>query len=341
MSGHVQSLGMEPIKGYIPVETVHDLPPNEMDNLFSKRRPPASGIQGSFQPSAAEFSFHGLKVYFRCPAFKPGGVSVNDMMASFRLNEDAQSLFPYLNAVAERAELHQSPRFIRFVYGDRLIALYPRAGLISPVEDRDEAVLLLDGFMGFLNDIRSRRDEIIPNHRIHRRVSVLNILKLLPKTNCGECGYASCMAFAAALSLQETVPAKCPHLQSPLGEQAFYPVYDEKGNLVSTVAININTAKAAELGKGTEKNRESRFETSKTTDSETAETANMSLPMPLSSRELEVLCILAEGSSNNQIAAMLNISPHTVKSHIIHIFNKLGVNDRTQAAVWAARHHLV
>ena len=67
----------------------------------------------------------------------------------------------------------------------------------------------------------------------------------------------------------------------------------------------------------------------------------MTLATPLSARELEVLCILAEGTSNNEISRMLNISPHTVKSHIIHIFNKLGVNDRTQAAVWAARHHLI
>jgi hypothetical protein len=34
-------------------------------------------------------------------------------------------------------------------------------------------------------------------------------------------------------------------------------------------------------------------------------------------------------------------APHAVKSHVIHIFNKLGVSDRTQAAVWAARHQLV
>ena len=37
----------------------------------------------------------------------------------------------------------------------------------------------------------------------------------------------------------------------------------------------------------------------------------------------------------------LEISPHTVKSDVIHIFNKLGINDRTQAAVWEARQHLV
>ena len=61
----------------------------------------------------------------------------------------------------------------------------------------------------------------------------------------------------------------------------------------------------------------------------------------LSPRELEVLGLLSLGATNLEIAAHLNISPHTVKSHVIHIFNKLGVDDRTQAAVWAARHHLI
>ena len=42
-----------------------------------------------------------------------------------------------------------------------------------------------------------------------------------------------------------------------------------------------------------------------------------------------------------EISTHLEISPHTVKSHVIHIFNKVGVNDRTQAAVWATRQNLV
>jgi DNA-binding NarL/FixJ family response regulator len=65
------------------------------------------------------------------------------------------------------------------------------------------------------------------------------------------------------------------------------------------------------------------------------------LPAPLTDRELEVLRLLARGETNAEISCHLGISPHTVKSHVIHIFNKLGVNDRTQAAVWAARHQLI
>jgi DNA-binding NarL/FixJ family response regulator len=61
----------------------------------------------------------------------------------------------------------------------------------------------------------------------------------------------------------------------------------------------------------------------------------------LSPREVEVLRLVAEGASNPEISERLSISHHTVKSHIIHIFNKLNVNDRTQAAVWAVQNDLI
>ena len=61
----------------------------------------------------------------------------------------------------------------------------------------------------------------------------------------------------------------------------------------------------------------------------------------ISGREAEVLRLITEGFTNNEIAHILEVSHNTVKSHVVHIFNKLGVNDRTQAAVWAAQIELI
>ena len=58
---------------------------------------------------------------------------------------------------------------------------------------------------------------------------------------------------------------------------------------------------------------------------------------PLTRREGEVLRQLALGLSNKEIAQALDISYETVKEHVQHILRKLGVADRTQAAVWAVR----
>jgi DNA-binding CsgD family transcriptional regulator len=61
----------------------------------------------------------------------------------------------------------------------------------------------------------------------------------------------------------------------------------------------------------------------------------------LTPRETQVMQLLVKGSSNTQIASRLKISPHTVKSHVTNIFNKLGVNDRIQAAVVVTKQGIV
>jgi DNA-binding NarL/FixJ family response regulator len=61
----------------------------------------------------------------------------------------------------------------------------------------------------------------------------------------------------------------------------------------------------------------------------------------LSSRELEVLELVAEGASNMDIASQLHISQATVKSHLIHIFGKLGVSDRTAAVTTALQRDIL
>lgn len=61
----------------------------------------------------------------------------------------------------------------------------------------------------------------------------------------------------------------------------------------------------------------------------------------LTERELEVLNCLANGATNQEIADQLFIGIKTVKTHVSNILRKLEVNDRTQAAVYAHRHHLL
>lgn len=63
--------------------------------------------------------------------------------------------------------------------------------------------------------------------------------------------------------------------------------------------------------------------------------------VPLTQRESEVLKQLANGLTNKEIALTLKISYETVKEHVQHILRKVGVSDRTQAAVWAVRQGLL
>ncbi len=61
----------------------------------------------------------------------------------------------------------------------------------------------------------------------------------------------------------------------------------------------------------------------------------------MSERENEVLRHVSQGLTNKQIATAMNVSTETIKEHVHHIFSKIGLSDRTQAAVWAVRNHLV
>jgi LuxR family transcriptional regulator of csgAB operon len=72
-------------------------------------------------------------------------------------------------------------------------------------------------------------------------------------------------------------------------------------------------------------------------DSRHAEGIHTKTDMILTSRETEILVMVASGVSNGQIANVLGISPHTVKTHIYNIYNKINVPNRLQAALWAAK----
>jgi DNA-binding NarL/FixJ family response regulator len=64
----------------------------------------------------------------------------------------------------------------------------------------------------------------------------------------------------------------------------------------------------------------------------------MCLFAELTNREREVLDLLVDGKSYREIASLLYISHKTVESHVGHIYQKMGVSNKTQAAVYAVKH---
>lgn len=235
--------------------------------------------------------------------------------AYFRLDNDIRDLFPFINAEIKSAKYQDTPEHIQFeIYGARC-TLYPVEVIAAVFEDDVHAHNFAQSLILFLNDLDEKKTAIIPEFKPYKTVSPVDIYRLLPGSNCRECGYLSSIAFAAVLSSGLVKPDLCPGFTKPLYIQAIYPVYGKDGKVCKTFSIETGSAvspKTIEL----EKNL-------------------------LTDREIQVLALVSEGETNKEISKKLEISPHTVKSHVIHIFNKLGVNDRTQAAVWAVRQNIL
>jgi DNA-binding NarL/FixJ family response regulator len=58
----------------------------------------------------------------------------------------------------------------------------------------------------------------------------------------------------------------------------------------------------------------------------------------LTSREQEIITLIASGLTNQEISDNLNISPHTVRTHVYNLFKKINTTNRIQASLWAAKH---
>ncbi|MGD2026481.1 MAG: (Fe-S)-binding protein [Anaerolineales bacterium] len=88
---------------------------------------------------------------------------------------------------------------------------------ITQVRDPEEGEELLNNLVEAINATWEQREELVAVTRPSRVLRPLDIYTQLPQTNCGECGEATCMAFAAKLFMQERVPAECPPLFSDPG----------------------------------------------------------------------------------------------------------------------------
>lgn len=83
---------------------------------------------------------------------------------------------------------------------------------VGIVRDRPEAGEVIGHLLAFLSRIHAQRRELKPDFSPVKRPPALAIYKILPKSNCRECGELSCLAFAGKVSMAEAELTDCPHL---------------------------------------------------------------------------------------------------------------------------------
>lgn len=140
----------------------------------------------------------------------PGAMAVHCFA---HLDQDVGEVLPYLNAVLGGFTYVKDPPTVTFKSQGKLITVHPKKIAINALKDEAEAKKIVEWLKREINDAWDKRDKIEPSYESAPRPSVLEILKLLPRTNCKECGQPTCMVFATQVADGAKGPEKCPPIE--------------------------------------------------------------------------------------------------------------------------------
>ena len=113
------------------------------------------------------------------------------------LENDIREVIPYLNTVLGGTAYQKNPPSVMFRINGRLIAVHPNKIAINALKDDAEAEKILQWLANEINETWEKRDEIEPSESVAEKPKLIEVLKLLPKTNCSECGYPTCMVLSS------------------------------------------------------------------------------------------------------------------------------------------------
>ena len=128
------------------------------------------------------------------------------------LTKDISAVIPYLNAVIKKAFYDPSTKTLIWRDGNRRIAVRPMEIGATSLADREEAEKVIREIVDLINNTWDKRNEITPSEEAKKPPTAMEIYKLLPKTNCKECGASSCFVFATQLAGGEAELERCKPL---------------------------------------------------------------------------------------------------------------------------------
>jgi ArsR family metal-binding transcriptional regulator len=145
-----------------------------------------------------------------CRPPNPGATHLRGLA---RFDEDITELLPYLNTVLRGHLYMREPPSLTIKYRAKLITFHPRDIAINILKDEAEAEEILAWLQGVINDTWKRQGTITPSFEVPAKPRIMEILKLLPKTNCRACGEPTCLVFATKVSNGEAESQGCPGLE--------------------------------------------------------------------------------------------------------------------------------
>jgi len=145
------------------------------------------------------------------PECNPMAETIN---AIANLSEDIGEVLPYLAAVIKLCSYDDATKILTFKRDGKGVAMYPRKIAVTKLVDREEAKGVLEELKALINKTYDNRHNIKPCYKKGGELKYLDVFRLLPGTNCRECGEPTCLAFATRLVQEETDIAQCSPLFS-------------------------------------------------------------------------------------------------------------------------------
>jgi ArsR family metal-binding transcriptional regulator len=128
------------------------------------------------------------------------------------LDEDISEVLPYLNALLGGTEYFKDPPEVMFQHYGKIIKVGAREIAINALEDGTEAERIIAWLKDQINTAWANRASITPRCESRNKPRIIEILKLLPRTNCKKCGRLTCTVFAAQMAEGGRSPEHCPDL---------------------------------------------------------------------------------------------------------------------------------
>lgn len=153
-----------------------------------------------------------LEVY--TPPCDPG---TERYAARAHITSDISEVLPYLNATLRGAVYHPSAKALTWKKAGHSIAFHENEIAISNLEDREGAEREIKELIDLVNHTWDSRADITPDTTARQRPTSMAIFKLLPQTNCKQCGELSCYNFALKLAASQRKIKDC----QPLAEDQY------------------------------------------------------------------------------------------------------------------------
>jgi ArsR family metal-binding transcriptional regulator len=128
------------------------------------------------------------------------------------LDEDIGEVLPYLNASLGGDSYIKDPPSVTFKAHGKLITVHARRIAINALRDEEEAHHFIEWLKTEINDAWDNRAAIVPKFDGKSKPHLLDIYKLLPKTNCRKCGQPTCMMFSSLATDGIKGYGDCPEL---------------------------------------------------------------------------------------------------------------------------------